>query len=89
MTHIAYVTEFVLDMHSSSEAQKYTIIRYFLRSFLIAAIVLIAYFTGYLNMVALFAGLFAIKVGAYLQPSVHRFLEWAMDRQYIKRKGGE
>lgn len=84
MIHITYGTELVLDMNSVKEAQKYTMIRYFLRYFLIIAVVLAVYFTGYLNMAALFIGLFGIKVGAYLQPSMHRFLEWAMGRRYKK-----
>lgn len=81
MIHITYVTELVLDMNSPSEAQKYTTVRYLLRYFVIIVVVLIVYFTGYLNMAALFIGMLGIKAGAYLQPSMHRFLEWAMGRR--------
>lgn len=87
MIHITYVTELVLDMHHQKEAQKHTIIAYLLRMAVITAVILIVYFTEYLNMAALFIGLIGIKAGAYLQPFTHRFLEWAVKRQYKKRGG--
>ena len=89
MVHITYVTELVLDMHNQKEAQKHTTGAYLLRMAVMTAVILIVYFTGYLNMAALFIGLIGIKAGAYLQPFTHRFLEWAVKRQYIKREGGE
>lgn len=88
MVHITYVTELTMDMNNQREAQKYTVSRYLLRMVVVTACVLIAYFTGYLNMVALFIGLLGIKAGAYLQPLMHRFLEWAVGRRYIKKRGG-
>lgn len=88
MVHITYVTELVLDMHNQKEAQKHTIGAYLLRMAVMTAVILIVYFTEYLNMAALFIGLIGIKAGAYLQPFTHRFLEWAVKRQYIKKRGG-
>lgn len=89
MIHITYMTELVLDMHNQKEARKYTIGAYLLRMAVVTAVVLIVYFTAYLNMAALFIGLIGIKAGAYLQPFTHRFLEWSVKRQYIRREGGE
>lgn len=80
MTHIAYVTELTIDMHSQKEAAKYTISRYLIRMALMTAVILAVYFSKKLNVVALFIGLFGIKAGAYLQPLMHRFLEWVMKR---------
>lgn len=89
MVHITYVTELVLDMHNQKEAQKHTIGAYLLRMAVMTAVILVVYFTEYLNMAALFIGLIGIKAGAYLQPFTHRFLEWAEKRQYLRREGGE
>ncbi|MDO5409918.1 MAG: ATP synthase subunit I [Lachnospiraceae bacterium] len=88
MVHITYVTELVLDMNSQKEAQKYTVSRYLLRMAVITAVILLVYFTKYLNMAALFIGLLGIKAGAYLQPFMNRFLECFMKRQ-LKKEGGE
>lgn len=80
MMNIAYVTEFTIDMHNQKEAEKHTISRYLIRMALMTAIILAVYFSKHLNVVALFIGLFGIKAGAYLQPLMHRFLEWVMAR---------
>lgn len=81
MTHITYVTELVMDMNNQREAEKQTVIGYLLRMAVMTIVILIVYFTKYLNVAALFIGLFGIKAGAYLQPLMHRFLEWVMSRR--------
>lgn len=89
ITHIAYVTELTLDMHDQSAAEKHTISRYMMRMVITAAVIVAAYYTSYLNVPALVIGLFGSKAGAYLQPSMHRFLEWIHEKASIKKEGGE
>ena len=89
VTHIAYVTELTMDMHSVDQAQRYTTTRYLMRMVVYAAVIIAAYYTSYLNIPALVIGLFGTKAGAYLQPLMHRFLEWAREKVYIKKEGGE
>lgn len=87
MIHITYVTELTMDMHNQKSAEKYTISRYFIRIAIWAVVLLIACFTEYLNMLAVFIGGFGIKVGAYLQPFTHHFLEWFMNGNKNKKRG--
>lgn len=89
VTHIAYVTELTMDMHSIDQAQKYTISRYLIRMTVYAALIIAAHYTSYLNIPALVIGLFGTKAGAYLQPLMHRFLEWVREKVSIKKEGGE
>lgn len=87
MVHITYVTELVMDMHDQKAAERYTITRYLMRMGIWTAVLLIVYFTKYLNMFAVFIGCFGIKVGAYLQPFMHRFLEWSMRGNKNQKRG--
>ena len=89
VTHIAYVTELTMDMHNMDQAQKYTTGRYLIRMTVYAVVIIAAYYTSYLNIPALVIGLFGTKVGAYLQPLMHRFLEWTREKVSKKREGGE
>ena len=89
VTHIAYITELTMDMHSVGQAQKYTITRYLVRMVIYAAVIIAAYYTSYLNIPALVIGLFGTKAGAYLQPLMHRFLEWRHEKVSIKNERGE
>ena len=89
VTHIAYVTELTMDMHSADQAQKYTTTRYLVRMVVYAAVIIAAYYTSYLNIPALVIGLFGTKAGAYLQPLMHRFLEWRHEKVSIKNERGE
>lgn len=91
MTHITYVTELTMDMHNQKAAEKYVTGRYFIRVGIWAVVLVVACFTEYLNMLAVFIGGFGIKVGAYLQPFIHHFLEWFLNgnKNKTKREGGE
>lgn len=75
MIHIAYVTEVVVNMRNRKEASQYSIVRYLIRLLIMGAVIVLAFFTKYLNMLTLVIGLFGIKMGAYLQPYTHRILE--------------
>ena len=72
-----------------AQAQKYTITRYLVRMVIYAAVIIAAYYTSYLNIPALVIGLFGTKAGAYLQPLMHRFLEWRHEKVSIKNERGE
>lgn len=75
MVHITYVTELIVDAHDQQYATRYTMISYLVRMLIMGAALIFACKSNYLNMLTLAFGLFGIKAGAYLQPSVHRFLE--------------
>lgn len=75
MVHMAWTTEYAMDMNSADAAQKHTMKMYLLRMLGFIAVILAAYFSKMLNMPAVFIGMLALKAGAYLQPLLHRCLE--------------
>ena len=83
--HLATYGDYELEL----TMEKHTISRYMMRMVITAAVIVAAYYTSYLNVPALVIGLFGSKAGAYLQPSMHRFLEWIHEKASIKKEGGE
>lgn len=84
MIHIAWSTEYAMDMNNSDAAQKHTMKMYLIRMFGFIVVIIAAYFSRILNMPAVFVGMLALKVGAYLQPFMHRCLVRSHSEANIK-----
>lgn len=84
MIQLTWTTEYAMDMNNANEARKHTIKMYLLRVLGFFIVILASYFTGILNMPALFIGMLGLKVGAYLQPFMHKCLVWLHERFNIK-----
>lgn len=61
-------------MLGEAGAQKHTLKMYAIRIAVVAAVVLLIYFTDCFNAIALVIGMISLKVAAYLQPFTHRYI---------------
>lgn len=73
LTHMAVITERVLDTHDEGYANRTTIIHSVARKLIfMAVLVLVILKVPQINALAIVVGAMGMKAGAYLQPIVHR-----------------
>lgn len=56
-------------------AEKVTRSAYFLRYGCVMILLAVAAYTGLANLIAVFVGIMGLKIGAYLQPFIHKLLQ--------------
>lgn len=76
--HMACSINTAVDMGEDG-ALRHTRRMYVIRTVIVLVCAVVLYYTGWVSILAVFAGLFGLKPAAYLQPVLHRCLtgEWA------------
>ncbi len=72
--HMAGSLETTVDMLAEEHARKHNIKMYGLRTLLLLIGIVIAYFTTWVNIIALLIGIMNLKFGVYLQPLMHKVI---------------
>lgn len=70
--HMAVISDSTLDMGAEEPARKKATVNAVLRMVVMVAVLIFTMRTPYLNTVAVVVGALGLKVGAYLQPVIHR-----------------
>lgn len=69
--HMAYSINTAVDLGEQG-ALNHTRKMYVIRTMIVLVCAVLLYYTGWVNILAIFAGLFGLKPAAYLQPVLHR-----------------
>ena len=73
--HMSVSLENSLDMADEEAAKKNTVKTFIIRAVVVAAVMLLAFFSGYFNLVFVVLGMFGLKAAAYLQPFIEKFFQ--------------
>lgn len=82
--HMAYSINTAVDMGEQG-ALAHTRKMYVIRTVIVLACAVLLYYTGWVNILAVFGGIFGLKPAAYLQPVIHRIMtgEWSSDTKCL------
>lgn len=69
--HMGNTLDISMDMGEEGAKRK-IVVSYLIRWILAVVVFVVAYFSGFFNMLAVFFGLLGLKAGAYLQPLIHK-----------------
>ena len=74
MLHMVTTLETAMDLYDPDSARKKASSGSVLRYFVLFGAVILAWKSGFFNLLTIFVGVFGLKISAYLQPLLHKVL---------------
>ena len=88
--HMSVTLETSVDMMEEKSAKNHAFRAYLIRVAVGAVVLVLAWKSGWFNMMAILAGLFTLKLGVYMRPFVHKaFCHFGKDADSDRESSGD